>query len=262
MLVHWLSRRTEVVGVVWIKATAWQQSWKGRLEFTRKRFKRYGLSKTIDEILYFLYYHTFLGKNDVSELYDQVIAPYQRKHGSPSWAGDEITAGNVNDADVLNFLRERGPDVAFAMCINNFFGKKLRSIPRRGVLLWHEGITPEYRGLYSPFWAVHNLDFDRIGYTLLLMNERLDGGDIYVQGQVKEIDPYRQRHGYIGHKAIVDSLPDVARFIERFEKGEAEPIQRADAEDGYYTYPGMSDYLRQQRRLRRSCTKESTASVK
>lgn len=256
VLVHWLSQKTNLTGVVWTSSTAWQQTWSGRLAFARRRLRRYGLLKVINETLFFLCYHGFIKKDDTADLYERIIHPYWDEHGSASWMGEAIFTLDVNEQPVLDFLRERQPDVAFAMCINNFFGEELRSIPKHGVLLWHEGITPEYKGLYAPFWAVHNLDFDNIGYTLLRMNDKFDAGEILIQGAAENVDPAQHNHVYIGHKAIIDSLPGVDGLLTKLEAGSARYIARSDAKPGYYTYPGITDLIRQRVRLRRRSRKE------
>ena len=167
----------------------------------------------------------------------------------PRWTGDQIFAANLNAPEVLSFLESRQPDLGFAMCVSDYFGKKLRAIPKQGMFLWHEGITPEYRGLYSPFWAVHNLDFAALGYTLLRMDDSLDAGAVYVQGQARDVDPSRHGHLYLGHKAIMDSLPAVERLLRDLETGVARPVERTGAIASTYTYPGLSDLLRQRWRL-------------
>lgn len=252
VLVDWLARRTDLAGVVWTSSTAWQRSLRGRLDFARGRARRYGLRKALDETAFYLYFHRLRKRSDYAELVSRVIDPYRREHGTPEWDGDAITAAGVNSPEVLGFLRERRPDVVFAMCINDYFGAEIRAIPTHGVLLWHEGVTPEYKGLYSPFWAAHNLDFDRIGYTLLRMSDEIDAGEVFVQGPAREIDPRRHGHLYMGHKAIWDSLPEVERFLGELEAGAATPIEREGAASAMYTYPGLSDLVRQRRRLRRS----------
>ena len=251
ILVHWLAARTEVVGVVWIQASSWQESWRGHLRFARQRRRRYGLWKVIDETLFYLYTQRFLRAGDKADLRRRVYEPYWARHGQPVWDGDALEATDVNAPEVLAFLEERQPDVAFAVCINNYFGEAVRAIPAHGVLLWHEGFTPEYKGLYSPFWAVYNLDFERIGYTLLRMNDKLDAGEIFVQGPARDIDPLVHHTNYLGHKAVADSLPAVERFLKDLEAGTARPIDRSDAPSAYYTYPGLTDYIRQRWRLRR-----------
>lgn len=251
VLVHWLAQRTHLVGVVWTNAASWRKTRKQRLQFVQRRLRRYGLLKVLDEILFYYYYRRYFLRGDMEALRQQVIEPYQAQHGRVQWEGDAITAVNVNSPEVLAFLEERAPDVVFAMCINSYFGKKLRAIPRLGTFLWHEGVTPEYKGLQSPFWAVHNLEFDRIGYTLLRMNDELDAGEIFVQGKAEGVDPIRHGHGFMGHKAIADSLPAVEQFLSELESGTARPVDRADAQSGYYTYAGISDLIRQRLRLRR-----------
>ena len=190
ILVHWLARRTDLAGVVWTDATAWQRSTRGRLGFARARMRRRGVLKTLDELAFYLYFHSRLAAAEQQRLEEAVVAPYAAEHGNVRWRGDAITATGVNGEDVCAFLEERRPDLVFAMCINERFSERVRAIPRHGVFLWHEGITPEYRGLYSPFWAVHELDFGRIGYTLLRMNERFDAGEVFVQGPARDVDPF------------------------------------------------------------------------
>ena len=251
ILVHWLSRRTHLVGVVWTNLTAWQTNRRSRLRFVRRRMRRYGLVKVIDEALFYFYTQKFLLKHDISALQLQIIDPYRAQHGNSRCTADSILTEDVNSQEVLDFLAKRQPDIVFAMCINSYFGKKLRAIPKLGVFLWHEGITPEFKGLYSQFWAIHNLDFERIGYTLLRMNDEYDSGEVFVQGRTQDIDPFRHNHPYIGHKAVIDSLPAVERFLIELEEGKARPIDRSDAVPHYYTYPGISDLIRQRLRLRR-----------
>lgn len=252
LVVDWLARRSDLCGVVWTSSTAWQRTLRGRLDFARRRARRHGLRKAIDEAAFYLVFHRLLKRSDDAELRARVIDSYPAADGRPRWTGDAITAADVNEPEVLAFLRERRPDLALAMCITSYFGEEIRSIPRHGVFLWHEGVTPEYRGLYSPFWAAHNLDFERIGYSFLRMSEEYDAGEVFVQGHARDVDPRRHGHLYMGHKAIWDSLPGVERFLAELERGEARPIDRAGAESRMYTYPGLSDLVRQRLRLRRA----------
>jgi len=250
MLVHWLSERTEVVGAVWLDPHAWRGSWSGRMGFLKKRIRRRGVLKALDEAAYFFVFNAFLEREAAEQLYT-LSDPYFAANGNQRWTGDSITAESVNDPEVLEFVARRGPDVAFAMCINNYFGREIRSIPKHGVFLWHEGVTPEYRGLHSPFWALHNLDFGSVGYTLLRMNDELDDGEIYVQGTLAGFDPRRDMPSYLGHRAIAESLPEVERFLRELEAGMATPIDRSGAASGYYSYPGLTDLARLRLRLRR-----------
>lgn len=236
--------------MIWLDAWTWRTTWKGRFAFTRERIRRRGIAKTLDEVAFYFYYHKFLFPREERELGVRVIEPWRERLGSSRWKGKTISAGDMNAPEVIEFVRRRQPEMAFAMCVNEYFGRELRALVRHGVFLWHEGITPEYRGLYSPFWAVHNLDFERIGYTLLCMNDEYDAGEIFVQGRAENVDPTRDHHLYLGHKAIYDSLPAVERFLQELEAGTASPLDRSDAASGYYSYPGLSDFIRQRMRLK------------
>jgi hypothetical protein len=251
ILVHWLAQRVELTGVVWTDASAWKRTLRGRLEFARRRLHRRGPLGTLDEAAFHVYFHRRLMAADVARLDREVVDPYVAEHGVVRWNGDAARAADVNADEVCDFLAPRRPDVVFAMCISARFSDRLRAIPRHGLFLWHEGITPEYRGLYSPFWAVHELDFERIGYTLLRASEELDAGEVFAQGRARNVDPWRDHHVYMGHKAIWDGLPAVEAFLAELEAGTARPLPRDGAVPRYFTYPGLSDFVRQRLRLRR-----------
>jgi hypothetical protein len=249
VLAHWLANRSNLVGAVWTDATAWQSSWTSRVQFVQRRLKRYGPIKVLDEAMMFAWYRAFGLSRDVRNLQDRITNPYWARHGSQRWTGDAIATDDVNAPAVLQFLSSHQPDAIFSVCILNYFGQDIRGIPRLGIFLWHDGITPEYRGVYSPFWAIHNLDWANVGCSLLRINATLDGGDVYVQSSASEVDYRRQGHAYIGHKAIADSLPGVERLLRELEQGTARPLDRSTSIPCYYTYPGFSDLIRQRWRL-------------
>jgi hypothetical protein len=250
MLVHWLSQRADVRGVVWTDSIAWQRTWLTRISFFRQRCKRRGLVKAIDETLFYLFMHAFYWERHQEEIRRMLVWPYFYEHGNIQWRGNQIFTHDLNAASCLSFLRECQPDLILAQCVSTYFSAELREIPRKGVFVWHEGLTPEYRGLYSPFWTLYNGEVHELGYTLLKMNEKLDGGDVYVQGTIVLDDPKTLNFGYIGHSGIVASLPEVDEFLRQLEEGHARPIRRADARPRYYSYPGISDLLRQRWRVR------------
>ncbi len=48
----------------------------------------------------------------------------------------------------------------------------------------HGGYLPYYRGLCSEYWAIKNGDFDKIGWTIHELVERIDAGNIFQKGTV------------------------------------------------------------------------------
>ena len=166
-----------------------------------------------------------------------------------------MSSDNVNKKEVIDFLNEVKPDIIFAMCVNDFFGKKIRAIPKYGVFLWHEGLTPEYKGLYSPFWTLYNGEYDKLAYTFLRMNDGIDGGEVFVQGFAKDIDLTKHNYSFIGHKAIYDSLDEVGSFLKLLESGKEKRLERKNTKAGYYTYPGLSHYLKMRKRIKKHLAK-------
>jgi hypothetical protein len=249
MMVHWLSKHTNLTGVVWTTSADWARSFSGRVRFAKKRVNRFGVLKTIDEAFYYLVSKNVL--KDAGENYqNRLVGAYVREHGQPHWDGESIRTDDINSEEVSRFVRERTADLIMSMCINEFFRRDLRESTRLGAFLWHEGLVPEYKGLYSPFWTMYNRQPEMLGYTVLRMNERYDEGEVYLQGRVTDVNPQTDSPLYIGHKAILDSLPRVAGMLEDLERGTAKTTSVEGRMTGYYTYPGFTHWLRLRARLR------------
>jgi len=241
LLVNWLAEVSDLRGVVWTQSTKWRRSLRGIYKFTMRRLSKYGVWKVLDEALYFAIFNALLRARTDRQMLEGLVKPNRRP---ARWKQvPQVESSDINSAETREFIQKCESDAAFGVCVNEYFGARLRSIPRLGCYLWHEGITPEYRGLYSAFWAIKNRDYDKLGCTLLSMNDVIDGGPVYVQEIVGGFDLSRHTPGYIGHKAILDSLEKTGKFIEELEAGTATPIPMDGRVDGCYTYPGLTDYL-------------------
>lgn len=258
LMVHWLSNHTDLVGAVWTSSAEWAKNFPKTFQFAKRRVRRHGLAKTINEICYY-YVSRKLLKDNGEPFQTRLYNDYVRVHGQPDWKGDFIRTDNINSPDVVSFVRERRPDLIMSMCINEFFKREIRETPQLGSFLWHEGIVPEYKGLYSPFWTIHNQEPEMLGYSVLRMNGRYDEGEVYLQGQASDINPKTDSPLYIGHKAILDSLPEVGVLLEELERGTAKPISIQGRASATYTYPGLTDWIRMQWQIRRPKRHVSTA---
>jgi hypothetical protein len=246
---HWLSERTDLSGSVWIANSAqWMRSKKGRDAFIRRRVKRVGLARALDEAAFHLYYHATARRSHGTRAADALLAEYWRRVDFHVW-GPFVMVSKLADPRVERYIESLKPDAIFTHCIHDFFSKRLRDAAKHGVFLWHVGILPEYRGLYAPFWTMHEGDFGNFGYSLFRLNDELDAGEIFVQGRLDNVDIRRDDHHLIEHKAILASLPAVGEFIKDLERGTARPIARPEAVSHYYSYPGISDYVRQRWRV-------------
>lgn len=253
MIVDWLAQNTELSGVIWSDSATWRKTWKGRFKYGMKRAKKYGFLKVLNELMLFFYVKKKVAVKELGYLKREVIRPYWKNNGRKfsDLKFKEMSSDDVNKKDVMAFLEEVQPDIIFAMCVNDFFGKKIRKLPKHGVFLWHEGLTPEYKGLYSPFWTMYNKEYGKLAYTFLRMNDDIDGGEVFVQGVAKDIDLTKHNYSFIGHKAIFDSLPEVEQFLIKLENGNAERLPIRNSIPGYYTYPGLTQYISMRSKLKK-----------
>jgi methionyl-tRNA formyltransferase len=239
MICEWLAQRTDLVLIIWTNRLSWSAGGADRrqrvVERFRRRARRYGWPRALNEALYYAIYRGFLAKKDQRDVTGAIRA-VETHPMKPLSEIEQIMPSSIKDKNLEEALRRSEVDALFAMCIDVFLPSEIIGAPRLGSFLWHEGITPEYRGVYSPFWAMVNDDAEHVGYTLLRMNDKLDAGAIYVQGQIRDVDAYRHWHSYLGHKSIIDSLQETEIFLKKLEHGEAKPIERPGAQDHYYSY--------------------------
>lgn len=267
LLIDWLGRRTDLKYCFWTHKLSWHYSSEGVrgrrrkvIKYFLQRMKKYGFLRCINEIFYFLYYRAFIQKKDAGKL-KELVKKYRSTQKETEPRYKEIFVDDIDSDKLVQIVKDNKIDIIFVTCTNTRIPDKLYSAPRLGTFLWHEGIVPEYKGLYSAFWALYNQDYHNLGYTLLKMGDKLDSGPIYVQGQVKDVDPLEDFWCYIGHKAIYDSLPEVEIFLKKLEASDLKEIDRGKVVSGFYSYPGFIQLIslllrRKIRRARRKFIKD------
>ena len=252
---YWLRSHSHLRVIIWTDQLEWAappKRWRKIASRYRLRAKRYGWVRAVDEILYYAVYYTLLRHRDSRRIRALIE---ERAHAGPSAPGlneiEDIPPGveqlrpvDIRAPEVLEAIRGAHVDALFSMCIHVMLPESLIGAPRLGTYLWHEGITPEYRGVHSPFWALANKDYGRLGYTLMRMGMKVDAGAVLAQGTVKGVDPLVDSPSYIGHKAILDSLEETAQALKKVERGEQVALERVGAEDRIYSYPTASALAR------------------
>ncbi|NQY66884.1 MAG: hypothetical protein HRT72_04075, partial [Flavobacteriales bacterium] len=126
---------------------------------------------------------------------------------------------DVHSEQWLRFIKEEDPDIIFSICCNVIFKQELLDIPSLGTCVLHEGITPEYKGLHTPIWALLNRDFDCLGYSIIKANNVIDGGDVLVQGKydLKEKEGLRT-WSWVGHNALIEGIPAMKKAFKELEE--------------------------------------------
>jgi folate-dependent phosphoribosylglycinamide formyltransferase PurN len=213
-----------------------------------KRAKRIGLGKVLDEVALRLHWGIFRGWSDnrelkklMSDLRASLPADYRRP--------PVYKIQNINSDAGRQILRDLKPDVCVLM-VHPILSRKTFSIPPLGMLVFHPGVTPEYRGPHSAFWATVNNEFWGIGWSLLRVDEGIDTGPVLAQGTCNSVDPLHESHVLMQHRSHVEGIPDVAAVLRRLERGEQPRVALIERRSTNYTHPGLSDYFRYKRVLK------------
>lgn len=88
----------------------------------------------------------------------------------------------INSPDAVAAIREMRPDL-IAVCGTSLIREEVLSLPPRGVLNLHGGLSQKYRGIWTTHWAVVNNEPEYIGATVHYVSPGIDDGDIVFQGR-------------------------------------------------------------------------------
>lgn len=239
---NWLAQRHELVAYFRADMTRYSSGY--QMKWLQKRIQRKGLIRAVDEIAYQFYYSAFKFKKDQHYLSEAFEAYFGREAFNPPPSVPYYEFEDLNGPEALHTLRDLKPDLVFAACVSQYFKKPYMEIPRLGTVLYHEGLTPEYKGLHTAFWALYNGEKHRIGYTLLQLDSKIDNGRPLAQGVGKLNPAIVQYFAYAGHKTLMDGLPDVEKALAALEQGQQPGVTREHGPERMYSYPGLSDQIR------------------
>jgi methionyl-tRNA formyltransferase len=216
-----------------------KRAWWG--EYLWKRARRIGFGKVVDELLLRAYMVLVRGPKErrllkelMAEVQKQIPASYQRP--------PVHHIRNINSPEGQARLRELAPDLCVLM-VHPILASKTFTIPPLGMLVFHPGVTPEYRGPHSAFWAVMNNEFWGIGWSLLKVDRGIDTGPVLAQGSSPSARPESDSYLIMQHKSHVDGIPHVVEVLRRLERGEQPQTPMINRKSTNYTHPGLSDYL-------------------
>jgi hypothetical protein len=130
-----------------------------------------------------------------------------------------------------------------------------------GMLNLHTGYLPDYRGVKSEFWALHNEEPERAGWTLHFMTPELDAGDIVLQRRVPASDG--ESPGSLRARLVRDAIPAIAALVRRVRREGTVALERRPQDHSvarYYSAPEWRDWWRWRRRERAAVEAASARS--
>ena len=218
-----------------------RESWGARLNKIRRRMKRYGIVRVVDELAFHVVDRVFHRKR--AQRFLQQAPEFFCDW--PDLPCPSFDVDNIHSKRWLEYIEEQQPDILFSICCNVIFRPQLFNIPKLGTYVLHEGLTPEYKGLHTPIWALLNQEPEYVGYTMLRVNEQVDGGEVLSQGRYELAEGEDVRAwSWIGHKALIDGLPAMREALAELDhNGSFQPLSIEGRKHGYYTWVPLSTYL-------------------
>ena len=91
---------------------------------------------------------------------------------------------SLRDRKIIRKIREIGADLFIVAAYGKILPKEILEIPKFGAVNIHASLLPKYRGA-SPVQCAILAGEKETGITLILMNEKMDEGDILMQKKIE-----------------------------------------------------------------------------
>lgn len=242
-LARWLASFSDLAGIVVI------QEGRGKLWLRSKReIKRIGLLRFLDVVAFRVYYKLFLARADAQCEQDTLNAV--RSTTQP--LRDDLPVlftKSPNSPETEAFIKRLQPDIVIARC-KILLKDRIYKIPSRGTFVMHPGICPEYRNSHGCFWALANDDAERVGMTLLKIDDGVDTGPIYGYFGCR-FDSVRDSHIVIQMRTVFDNLDAIREKLIEIYEGKAETIDVRGRKSAAWGQPWLTRYIRWKLRARR-----------
>jgi methionyl-tRNA formyltransferase len=244
VLARWLNSFSTLVGIVIIqepKARIWRR--------VRREVKRIGLLRFLDVLAFRFYYRAFLAAKDLRwerEFIRQKNLVYEElPRDTPI-----LRTPSPNTTQTEAFIRELSPDLIVARC-KVLLKESIFSIPSTGTFVMHPGVCPEYRNAHGCFWALANRDLDKVGMTLLRIDQGIDTGPTFGYYTYK-FDEALESHIVIQHRVVLENLDALRAKLQEIVQGVAVPLNTAGRPSAAWGQPWLTKYLQWKSQTKRA----------
>jgi methionyl-tRNA formyltransferase len=244
-LASWLATTMNLVGLIVIR-----EGTARRWRVARRQIRREGWVSFLDVLAFRAYSEIALARGD-DHWKERALRRLRARFQANLSTVRQLIVSDPNSSEARAFLSELKPDLLLARC--KFLLKpEVFNIPKRGTFVLHPGICPEYRNAHGCFWALVNRDLERVGMTLLKIDEGVDTGPVYLQCTC-EIDEVRESHTVIQYRVVLENLDAIGRTLRALGEGQhVTSVETAGRRSATWGQPRLSDYLRWKRKARRS----------
>jgi methionyl-tRNA formyltransferase len=242
ILARWLASFSELVGVVVLREKS-----ERKFKRIKREIKRSGVLRFADVTAFRIYRKLFLAAEDEawekSEL-ERLAAIYPKTLELPV-----LISHSPNSVEAEQFIKEKQPDIIIARC-KVILKKQIFSLAKTGTFVMHPGICPEYRNAHGCFWALARGDFEKVGMTLLQIDEGVDTGPTYGYYSY-DYDSLNESHVRIQNRVVLENLPAIKEKLTEIYDGKAQAIPVTGRESQTWGHPWLTEYLTWKRRAKR-----------
>jgi len=242
-IARWLAAESELCGIVLLdeppKAT-WRRA--------KREIKRSGWLGFVNVMAFRLYYRLRLAAPDATWLAGRLTKLQQWYPAVPA-SVPVLRVPSPNNDRTKEFIEQCQPDVTVALC-KVILKPYIFTIPTDGTFVFHPGICPEYRNAHGCFWALAQRDLERVGMTLLRIDEGVDTGPVYGFFSYP-YDEIQESHIIIQNRVVLDNLDGLMAKLRDVHTKHAEQIDTTGRASAVWGQPKLTNYLRWKRAAKR-----------
>jgi folate-dependent phosphoribosylglycinamide formyltransferase PurN len=234
---RWLASFTDLAGIVEIHEDGSRA--KQRI---RSEVRRIGWLRFIFDVIPYRIYSRFVDQEKDKQWEDDQMAKLGEAFLDIPESTSVLVTHSPNSDEAREFINSFSPDMVIARC-KTLLKKDIYSIAKDGTFVLHPGICPEYRNAHGCFWALANNEPDKVGMTLLKIDDGIDTGPVYGYYSYP-FDVAKETIGIIYNRVVYDNL-DVLRekFIE-IHNNKAALLDTSGRKSGIWGQPWLSRYLK------------------
>lgn len=143
---------------------------------------------------------------ETGPVFDDEEAAYEAAHFFENTRQD-LERFDIRSVPNFNEAEAHAEFAAFRPTLGVVFGAR-RLTPQTismfpgGLINVHRGIAQAYRGLDSDLWAIYHRDYENLGTTIHLIDDRLDTGEIIAQERL-DLTPDMRCHQIRFHTSVM-----------------------------------------------------------
>jgi len=241
VLPRWMASFSHVSGIILLENRS-----SGMLRRIKREISRVGVIRFIDVMLFRIFYRIFCAKSD-DAWHEHKIQELLNKYGEAEYKIPVLRTSDPNSEAAYNFIQKQKPDIMIVRC-KQLLKKRIYNEADIGAFVMHPGICPEYRNAHGCFWALVNGDLDKVGMTLLKIDEGVDTGPVYGY-YMYEFNETKESHIRIQWRVVYENLDSIAEKLIEISSGTAMALNTSGRKSKSWGQPWFSAYIKWKRAM-------------